>query len=1377
MLTLLQHKCNSRSGRSRCYTRFWTTAVSLSLLLLLTACQQKEDVPATVTPQVTVVAEGLLAPIGMVALPDGSLLIAEDGTGGNDNSAGVSLMTSDGEIGRFISGFESSLDSGDLTGSPLIGISPDGETLYVGNYDVGHLWTYPLPDEPLILSDQPLTADDLGVAMQPLNNVRLRNPFDITFDAQGVPVITDSTENGVAKETAEGETRFIQRFDDLVDPSNDKLRIDPVPTGIERVGAEYYVTLTGGCPYPLGGGELVVIDEQRNQRTLVDNLNMPIDVAQGADGTIWVLEFATFTPDASCFDGSGYQQKTGRLSRLQEDGTLETVVTGLNYPGAVLPMDDGTLYVTEVFNGRLLQITFNAETATETSDLIPTIPQTTPTYNEIEDMDAALTAVIQRLDLQPNPGADLREGDTPLSQLGQDLFFDPLLSGDQNISCATCHNPALAMADGRVLPIGTGGAQLGPARDFVSQINLAADAANPRKRDGETDPATGLTTVANPFVGQFIPRNSPTVLNAALLNAQFWDGRVQQYANNQPVQTQEGVINQLQLDDALAAQALFPITSMNEMAGATLGDLPAQEIRRQLLARLSADPLYQQKFADLFGDDPINTIQIAEAIAAFERRFIFSNAPWDEYVAGDSTALSEQQKQGALLFFGEANTAVNCAQCHSGDLFTDMQYYNLLVPQLGPGKGVGDNGREDWGRSLVTFDRRDQYTFRTPSLRNVALTAPYFHTGAYATLEDVIAHHANIWEGAANYDPSAYLPAAYFSSVRPFDPQKQAHSVAPQLRDGLPLSTQDIADLTAFLQSLTDPAATDLSAFIPDSVPSGLPLDPPPDPIVATTQSPISNPQPPISNPQSPISPMNFKFTDATADANLQFQQGTFATATFADPAAMMGAGVCWLDYDRDGWLDLYLLNSYAEEEIDYWQANGGLPQNGLFRNENGRFQDVSVASQSNLAMRGNGCLAGDFNNDGWTDLFLTADGPNALLWNNGDGTFSEGAVAAGVADGEWNSTAVSADLNNDGWADIFVGSFIDVEYEIPRPTGAFPGDYYGLPDYLYLNNGDGTFRNVAKEVGLEREERALGALFTDLDLDGDLDLYIANDGQANRLYLYEPLSDDPLNIGFRFVERTQEAGVGDTGSGMGVAGGDYDGDGMLDLFVTNWEAELNAIYRNEMAEEGDLNFRYSTYRIGMRGLGNDMTGWGTMFADFDQDTDVDLLTVNGRVPVTNWETDPELVRLYGNRLAEGFPGEFREWTQLVGLKEVGPLIARGAAAADFDNDGDLDVVINQIGGTAVLLRNDGGNENGNWLQIRFDGFYPGALVTVILPDGRELIREWHAGSSYLSTEDPRLHFGLGDAETVNIIVRWPDGTSRTLEDVTVNQEIGVTSD
>jgi enediyne biosynthesis protein E4 len=239
----------------------------------------------------------------------------------------------------------------------------------------------------------------------------------------------------------------------------------------------------------------------------------------------------------------------------------------------------------------------------------------------------------------------------------------------------------------------------------------------------------------------------------------------------------------------------------------------------------------------------------------------------------------------------------------------------------------------------------------------------------------------------------------------------------------------------------------------------------------------------------------------------------------------------------------------------------------------------------------------------------------------------------------------------------------------------------------------------------------------------------------------------------------------------MGVASGDWTGDGWADLMVTNWDVELNAIYRNQTAESGQLDFFYSTYRIGMTGLGNNMTGWGVQFADFDLDTDLDLMTVNGRVPITNPEIDAEFVRLYGNRQAEGYPGQFREWTQRVGLRDIGTLMARGSATADFDNDGDLDVAINSISGEAVLLRNEA--TQGNWLIVDLGGIYPGTLVEVTLPDGQILRREVLVGSSYLASEDPRLHFGLGESSRIDkLVVTWSDGETQVQNQVPANQII-----
>ncbi len=562
-----------------------------------------------------------------------------------------------------------------------------------------------------------------------------------------------------------------------------------------------------------------------------------------------------------------------------------------------------------------------------------------------------------------------------------------------------------------------------------------------------------------------------------------------------------------------------------------------------------------------------------------------------------------------------------------------------------------------------------------------------------------------------------------------------------------------------------------------------------------------SDPPPPTPDP-TPLPTVDvpatgkITFSDVAVASGVDFHHGSFATQVFQDPAASMGGGLCWIDYDNDGWLDLYLVNSHAVDEVSYWRDHGGLPRNALFHNlgatQPGQFEDVSAAAGADLAAVGNGCLAADLNMDGFTDLFLTADGPNALLWNNGNGTFTEGAVAAGVAAPEWNSAAVAGDLNGDGWPDLFVAAYINLKNKVPKPSGAFPQDYYGLPDHLYINNGDGTFREVTTLVGLDREERGLGALLSDLDRDGDLDLYIANDGHPNRLYANNPwpggVAADPEGIGFRLEDLTESAKVGDSGSGMGVAGGDYDGDGQTDLFITNWERELNALYRNETAEAGFLTFQYSTFRVGVSGLGNGQTGWGTQLADFDQDTDTDLMFVNGRVPVTNLETDPETMRYYRNRMVDltsdggatvnqtpTLPGvthvQFTEATADVGLDALGPILGRGSAAADYDQDGDLDVAVNVAAGQAVLLRNDG--SPGNWLQIGTDTFAPGLRVDVTLPDGRHLVRERYAGSSYISTESPLLHFGLGRATVVPALTaHWPDGTVIQLENVAANQRL-----
>jgi hypothetical protein len=259
----------------------------------------------------------------------------------------------------------------------------------------------------------------------------------------------------------------------------------------------------------------------------------------------------------------------------------------------------------------------------------------------------------------------------------------------------------------------------------------------------------------------------------------------------------------------------------------------------------------------------------------------------------------------------------------------------------------------------------------------------------------------------------------------------------------------------------------------------------------------------------------------------------------------------------------------------------------------------------------------------------------------------------------------------------------------------------------------------------------------------------------------------DPAGLGFRFEELAGRAGAADPNAGMGVAEADYDGDGLPDLFVTNARGQVHAAYHGQISELADPSFADVRADLGTD-LG-DGTGWGVSFADLDLDTDLDLFLVNGDVPVTDLAGDAEPLEALGNLTAQGEPGRFDDIGDALGLGAIGPMLARGSAVADYDNDGDLDVAISSIGGSLALLRNDGAS--GTWLEVGFDGFRPGAVLIATLPFGRELVCEARAGGSYLSSEDPRCHFGLGGAGTVReLVVRWPGGHETTIEDVAANQ-------
>ncbi len=528
--------------------------------------------------------------------------------------------------------------------------------------------------------------------------------------------------------------------------------------------------------------------------------------------------------------------------------------------------------------------------------------------------------------------------------------------------------------------------------------------------------------------------------------------------------------------------------------------------------------------------------------------------------------------------------------------------------------------------------------------------------------------------------------------------------------------------------------------------------------------------------------PTAARFVDVASDVGIGFRHGAFRWDVTPDPAAMMGGGVCWLDYDDDGWLDLYVVNSYALSETERWQEEGGLPRSALFHNEEGRFVDVSAGSGADLAVQGNGCVAADFDLDGNTDLYVTSGTVGSLLWNEGEGTFTEGAEAAGAQAFGWYAGAAVGDVDGNGWPDLFLAGYANVDAPIEGATLGFPNTNLGVRDLLYLNQGPGdgdrvTFREVGADAGLEVVgfEYGLGAVMSDLDLDGDLDLYVANDTKPNRLYDNVPwpggAEADPAGLGFRFEELAGKAGAADPNAGMGVAEADHDGDGLPDLFVTNARGQVHAAYQGQVSELVNPSFLDVRTELGVVLEGS--TGWGVTWSDLDLDTDLDLFLVNGDIPVKDLASDAEPLQAFMNGTAQGQPGVYEDGAAAVGLDAVGPLLARGSAVADYDNDGDLDVAINSIGGPFALLENTG--TEGNSLVVDLEDFAPGAVVTLGLPDGREFVREAHAGSSYLSSEDPRLLFGLGDAEHVSrVTVRWPSGEETVVEDVEANRILGV---
>ena len=489
-----------------------------------------------------------------------------------------------------------------------------------------------------------------------------------------------------------------------------------------------------------------------------------------------------------------------------------------------------------------------------------------------------------------------------------------------------------------------------------------------------------------------------------------------------------------------------------------------------------------------------------------------------------------------------------------------------------------------------------------------------------------------------------------------------------------------------------------------------------------------------------------------------------------------MSGGVLVIDYDRDGWPDLYFTNApTVEMSLKGQKAVGALYHN----NHDGTFTDVTAKAGVGSPCFAMGGAVGDYNNDGWPDMYVTCIGGNVLYRNNGDGTFSDVTAKAGVADGRWSTGAAFADYDGDGFVDLAVSNYVDFKLnDLPgfgkSPTCRYrgidvqcgPRGLRGAGDSLFHNNGDGTFTNVSKSSGADDKPGyyGMGVVWSDLSGTGRPDLYIADDSTPNYLYRNDGAG--------KFTEVGLESGTAVSGDGseqgsMGVAIGDYDHSGRFSIYVTNFADEFNTLYRND----GKGSFTDVSYDAGVALPSLPYVKWGTVFADLDNDGWLDLLSVNGHVyPQVDSLPSGARYREPGSLFLNQRDGTFCDASQQAGEPLKTPRVGRGLASADLDNDGNVDFVVENLDGQPVVLHNPG-SPGMHWVSFELAGTKSnrlalGARVT-IHAGGQTQTEEVRSGGSYLSQSDLRIHFGLGAATKIDSVeIRWPSGHTDAMRDL-----------
>ena len=527
--------------------------------------------------------------------------------------------------------------------------------------------------------------------------------------------------------------------------------------------------------------------------------------------------------------------------------------------------------------------------------------------------------------------------------------------------------------------------------------------------------------------------------------------------------------------------------------------------------------------------------------------------------------------------------------------------------------------------------------------------------------------------------------------------------------------------------------------------------------------------------PQQPSIP---QFINMAAQANIAFKHESGATPEKYMPETMSGGSI-FLDYNNDGWPDIFFVNGGSF--IDKQKAAGA--QHTLYRNnKDGTFTDVTAGSGIVPSGYGMGACSADYDNDGRADLYVTGVAANKLYHNNGNGTFSDVTEKTGVGSSSWSASCAFGDIDNDGYVDLFVTNYVDFSVKNNKYC-VFSGDtrvychpnvYNGVPDLLFHNNGNGAFTDVSRSAGIYRTTgKGLGVVFGDYDGDGWTDIFVANDSVPNFLF------HNKGKGAFEEVGLLAGVAVSNDGqplAGMGTDMGDIDGDGLLDIIVTNLDRQTHSLYRNL----GKGLFANITFKSGVAEATLPFVGFGSIFFDYDNDTTLDMAIANGDViDNINLFRDSTSYEQRNLLLQNDGTGKFKDVGPTSGPGFALKKPSRSLSAADIDNDGDLDLLIGNVGQTPDLLRNDGGNRL-NSLSIRTIGSKSnrdgiGARLTLTV-GGKVLVREVKAGSSYLSQNDMRVHFGIGRATRADKLeIHWPSGAVDVLQDIEANQILTIT--